>query len=251
MPANDAPRAYGASDPIGDAFAARRPTPAPFMPSSAPAVRPTPGSGMRSPVGTPAAGQRLQTPPAQPRMATPPAAQPRVATPPASPRVPTPMATPRMVTPAMGSPAPGASLPPLRTTPRTPWQASSAITLPPMSMPPTSVPPVSVPPVTPPAPSPAPVSTPAATAPAVTPAGGGERRPINPFLARDPAFAQRDSRARSCRTWWRIILQNIPKVWRRERSRSSSGTRSRRATRSMLRRWEPTSRARRRTFRSR
>lgn len=150
------------TDPIGDAFA---PRPAPFIPT--------------------------HTPRQTPRVATPPAA-PRVATPPAAPRIPTPSATPTL----------GASLPPLRpmpAAPRTPWQPMPAA--PPAAAP---VKTVSVPAVTPPhvwsAPAPArPAETPATPATPVVPASPpapGERRPINPFLTRDPGLrAKRLARA--------------------------------------------------------
>ena len=153
------------SDPIGQAFAPRRQTPAPFMPASTNAAPPT--------------AVPRPTPP------TPSFAMP-VRTPSPSPRIPTPAAAPRVTTPAATSPALGASLPPLRSTPHTPWLPAP---IQPISKAQT---PVSVPPMTPAAPSPvAPVST----APASPPAPG-ERRPINPFLARDPGLrAKRLARA--------------------------------------------------------
>jgi predicted Zn finger-like uncharacterized protein len=189
--------AQAASDPIGDAFAPRRPTPAPFVPQQAPA-RSTPAQPAAA-MRTPPATQRVPTPVAQPRVPTPvatprvqtPAASARVPTPAAAPRIPTPPVNPRMTTPPMPSPALGASLPPLRPTPRTPWQPAAAI-------PATPAAPVSVPAFTPPSVPPvAAPATPAANASsaAATPAAG-ERRPINPFLARDPGLrAKRLARA--------------------------------------------------------
>lgn len=173
------------SDPIGDAFA---PRPAPFIPTHTPRQAP--------PVPTPPTAPRVPTPVAQPRVPTPAPAQPRVPTPPARPRMPTPPAN-RPVSPTLQSPNLGASLPPLRptpATPRTPWQPMTAV--PPAPKP---VPPVSVPPITPPSASVAPAraATPAQATPAApTPPAPGERRPINPFLARDPGLrAKRLARA--------------------------------------------------------
>ena len=92
-----------------------------------------------------------------------------------------------------------ATLPPLRPTPRSPWPSVPSPT------------PVSVPAVTPPTPAPVTHRPPVTPAPAVhtpstfTPTTGaashatpapGERRPINPFLARDPSLrAKRLARA--------------------------------------------------------
>jgi predicted Zn finger-like uncharacterized protein len=201
-----------ASDPIGDAFAPRRSTPAPFIPqqSSARATPQQSAAGAR----TPASVQRVQTPPAQTRVPTPvtaprvptPVTAPRVPTPVTAPRVPTPVAAPRvqtpsapariatppvstgMTTPSVASPALGASLPPRRTTPGTPWQPAAAFP----SVPPA---PVSVPAYTPP--SAPPVAAPAAAASSTAPTPvAGDRRPINPFLARDPGLrAKRLARA--------------------------------------------------------
>jgi predicted Zn finger-like uncharacterized protein len=97
-----------------------------------------------------------------------------------------------------------ATLPPLRPTPRTPWPSVPNATPPAPSPAPLAarpfVPtptPVSVPAVTPPPPAPAHVPstfTPAAAAASVP--APGERRPINPFLARDPSLrAKRLARA--------------------------------------------------------
>lgn len=112
----------------------------------------------------------------------------------------------------------GASLPPLRPTPRTAWPAvgspaagAGSPTLPepttaeqeavPALAPTTSIPAVSVPAVTPPPVQPAPpamaaASTPAAPTPGSASPAPGERRPINPFLTRDPSLrAKRLARA--------------------------------------------------------
>lgn len=191
------------TDPIGDAFAQKRPSPAPFMPAQssftppyAPFARSTPsslGTPVRTPppaprVPTPPSQARIGTPPAQPRVATPPA-QARVATPMSQPKVPTPPANPRTQTPVHPAPSLGASLPPVRSTPQTPWQPAAPA-------------PISVPPVTPPSPSPTAAaasrgpSAPGAPTPASTAPAPGERRPINPFLARDPGLrAKRLARA--------------------------------------------------------
>ncbi len=191
------------TDPIGDAFAQRRPSPAPFMPaqssfapSSVPAPRSKPssfGTPVRTPppaqrVPTPASQARIGTPPAQPRVATPPA-QARVPTPMSHPRAPTPPANPRGQTPVHPTPSLGASLPPLRSTPQPPWQPATPAT-------------ISVPAVTPPSPSPTPAaasrapSTPGAPTQTSSAPAPGERRPINPFLARDPGLrAKRLARA--------------------------------------------------------
>jgi len=163
-------------DPMGDAFAQRRTPPGPFVP---PQRRPTPPMASR-PV----------TPISSPRVT--PAATPRVSTPPASPRVTTPPAAPRVPTPAMSSPALGASLPPMRPTPRMPAPAVTPTPPPPThrtSTPTAPVAGISVPPETPAAvPS-------GSTSPVGIPAPGA-RRPINPFLARDPSLrAKRLARA--------------------------------------------------------
>ena len=160
------------ADPIGDAFAPRRTPPGPFVP---PQRRPTPATPSR-PV----------TPISSPRVTS--AASPRVPTPSVSPRVPTPPVSPRVPTPASPAPAQGASLPPLRPTPRTPTPAVNApIAAPPRApTPPSPQEAISVPAETPPPPTAAPVGTPAP----------GARRPINPFLARDPSLrAKRLARA--------------------------------------------------------
>jgi predicted Zn finger-like uncharacterized protein len=127
----------------------------------------------------------------------------------------TPVATPRYspARPTQHTPPRPAALPPLRPTPRTPWPPVSAA--PPASQTPPSarpfVPsptPVSVPAVTPPPPAPvirrASASAAQTHIPSTfTPVAGargvpapGERRPINPFLARDPSLrAKRLARA--------------------------------------------------------
>ena len=154
------PRRPTPADAMGDAFAQPRPQGGPFMP----------GQSRR----TPAQGSRPITPAMSPRV--------------------TPQATPRARTPQSPSPGLGAALPPLRPTPRA---ATPAVrTTPPFPGPAAAAPPspapVSVPADTPP-PSPAsPVSAPAAAAPPEA----GARRPINPFLARDPSLrAKRLARA--------------------------------------------------------
>ena len=176
------------ADAMAAAFSERRPKPGPFMPGS--------------PRTTPATQPRQATPPAQSRV-TPPS-QPRV-TPAMQPRVPTP-------------PQPmGAQLPSTRPTPRGPSPSfRTPIAQPGAASPVAPQAPISVPPVTPPsqlqppaAPTPA---SPAPAAPAMqTPAAQssaapaaaapaqqatGTRRPINPFLARDPSLrAKRLARA--------------------------------------------------------
>ncbi len=157
------PRATETVDALGAAFGAR-PTPPPFVPGRAP---------------------RQQTPPrptpAAPRLATPPrpAAPVRNPTPPRA----TPV-TPARPAPAALSPTPGASLP-SRPTPPAAW-APLPVATPAAPRPAT---PVSVPPVTPAHPvAPAAPASESATAP--------NRRPINPFLARDPSLrAKRLARA--------------------------------------------------------
>src|SRR6185503_16607334 len=163
-------------DPLGDAFGTRRTPPGPFVPPQKRA--------------TPAAPARPVTPISSPRM-----------TPAASPRVPTPPVNPRVPTPSVASPAQGASLPPLRPTPRTPTPAVNI----PVSTPPRAPTPpapqaaISVPAETPPSPSvnatePASVSGQSGAQPGAP--APGARRPINPFLARDPSLrAKRLARA--------------------------------------------------------
>lgn len=161
------------ADAMSDAFSQKRPTPGPFVP---PARRPTPAQP-----SAPASAPMRHTPPT-----------PQRATPAPSPRV-TPAATPRVtpITPQRATPAvPSAALPPRPT--------------PPAQM---AAPPISVPAVTPPAPSsatsPTPVipissAAPAASTPSSAPApqAASGRRPINPFLARDPSLrAKRLARA--------------------------------------------------------
>lgn len=181
MPAESGVRARKTpSDPIGDAFA---PRPAPFIPTSTPPYQAPRGGTPARPAPaqrTPHAAPRIPTPVAQPRIPTPAPAQARIQTPPAQPRILTPPVN-RQVT-AAPAPALGASLPPLRptpATPRTPWQ------------PMTPVPHVSVPAITPPS-----GSAPAAPSAGSASPAPGERRPINPFLARDPGLrAKRLARA--------------------------------------------------------
>ena len=164
-----------ASDAVGDAFAPRRTPPGPFIPP-----------------------QRQKTPSVPSRPVTP-ISSPRV-TPAAGPRVPTPPVSPRMPTPAVPSPAQGASLPPLRPTPRMP---SPAVNIPVPTSPRelTPQPPqaaVSVPAETPPAQMPAAQPAAPAVSPPAQPGSPapGARRPINPFLARDPSLrAKRLARA--------------------------------------------------------
>lgn len=162
---------------MDEAFASRPAQPGPFMP---PRPRtPTPQVSSRV---TPISSARV--------------------TPPQAPRVPTPSA-----------PRPGATLPPLRPTPRAPIPAfvpPPIVASPPAPAPrvatpqapapaaPTPVaeaPAISVPPVTPPPPPQASVPVPPAAPAAVAPDTSG-RRPINPFLARDPSLrAKRLARA--------------------------------------------------------
>jgi predicted Zn finger-like uncharacterized protein len=132
-------------------------------------------------------------------------------------------ATPTHMPPAQRQPTPTrpATLPPLRPTPRTAWPSVATPSGPSPAAPPPStsglplatrpfIPsqtPISVPPVTPPPPRPvtprSPAhATPAASSqvppsrPAATQPAPGERRPINPFLARDPGLrAKRLARA--------------------------------------------------------
>ncbi len=109
-----------------------------------------------------------------------------------------PTAPPRTATPPRPmTPPRSAALPQLRPTPRTPWPSVATPSAPaPVTQPPqtfrSSETPVSVPAVTHPPP------TTAATYGARTPAppAPGERRPINPFLSRDPGLrAKRLARA--------------------------------------------------------
>ncbi|HEX6576460.1 MAG TPA: zinc-ribbon domain-containing protein [Gemmatimonadaceae bacterium] len=171
------------ADAMTAAFAERRPQPGPFVPSGR---RPTP------------AAPRPVTPIATPRM-----------TPPASPRVPTPpqpfgaqlppRPTPRAAAPAIRTPAPQPRVP-------TPPASQQAISVPPVTPP--AAPAAPTPPAprpvleTPQAPAPAPMqamtpSTPPLPSPAgASPAPASGRRPINPFLARDPSLrAKRLARA--------------------------------------------------------
>lgn len=111
------------------------------------------------------------------------------------------------VRPRFPTPPRPATLPPLRPTPRAPWP--SVATPPAPAQPSAAVPsgptPVSVPSYTPPAPAPVTPWAPVQPAPAASSMAGGrttpppapgERRPINPFLARDPSLrAKRLARA--------------------------------------------------------
>jgi len=159
------------ADAMSSAFGERKAQPGPFMPGLERAA--TPPRPMRT---TPQVSPRV-TPPATPRM-----------TPPASPPVQTPQSPGRSL---------GASLPPLRPTPR----ATPAVPAPPpqprVATPAAPAPAaISVPAETPPPPAPPSGSSqPAASSPAGS-AAPGARRPINPFLARDPSLrAKRLARA--------------------------------------------------------
>ena len=166
--------ACGGVIPVGmNAPAARRPTPADAMGDAFAQPRPQPG-----PFTPP---QNRRTPP-QPARPVTPAMSPRV----------TPSATPRARTPQSPSPALGASLPPLRPTPRA---ASPAVTAAPAaSAPVVPTPPAPAAPVSVPADTPAPAA--AASASGSIQPVPGTRRPINPFLARDPSLrAKRLARA--------------------------------------------------------
>ena len=152
---------------------------------AAPPRRPTPADAM----GEAFAQPRTQAGPFTPSQNRRTPVQPiRPVTPPMSPRV-TPQATPRARTPHTPSPGLGASLPPLRPTPRT--SAPAVRPTPPAPSP-------VVRSAAPPAPVSVPADTPPAPASAVSahPPAAGERRPINPFLARDPSLrAKRLARA--------------------------------------------------------
>ncbi len=166
--------------------AARRPTPADAFASAFSAPRPAaPGPFVHDKArqstpaypATPVGEARSRSTPVRP---TPPQAAPVRSTPVRS--------TP--VRPQPGAPQAtlGASLAPMRTTPKSDWPS--------IATPAASTPvPISVPPVTPPAPSqPVPVAQPTVSqSPDAAPAS---RRPINPFLARDPSLrAKRLARA--------------------------------------------------------
>jgi predicted Zn finger-like uncharacterized protein len=159
------------ADAMSSAFGERKSQPGPFMPGP----------------------ERTATPP-RPVQRTP-QVSPRVS-PPATPRV-TPPASQPIQTPQSPGRSLGASLPPLRPTPR----ATPAVPTPPAQprvATPVSPPPepVSVPAETPPSPTaatPAAVSSPSGPSSSSAP---GARRPINPFLARDPSLrAKRLARA--------------------------------------------------------
>lgn len=131
---------------------------------------------------TPITPQRAMTPP---RPMTPPRA----------------MTPPRPVTPRPMTPPRGATLPPLRPTPRTPWPTVATPSAPAPAA--SSQTPVSVPAETPPPPAPVVPQAPAQPARVASSStttqsqpAPGERRPINPFLARDPSLrAKRLARA--------------------------------------------------------
>lgn len=161
------PRPSPQVDAIGAAFGNRPPAPPPpFNPGQSRAAAPV-----------------RQTPVPQPRQ-TP-------ATPARSVPV-TPAATPRIPTPAAPAPALGAALPPLRPTPRAPWPSVPEPAAP-ISVPPVTPPSSAVRAPTPPRPAPA-IATPVAAAPVST--EPASRRPINPFLSRDPSLrAKRLARA--------------------------------------------------------
>ncbi len=125
-------------------------------------------------------------------------AQPTYRAPPMTPARPIPSAT---RTPAAGT----ATQPPQRSTPRAPWPAAEsprqtpvapsarAAAIPPLEQTQT---PVSVPPYTPPPPPPPASTAPADALPSRPLAAPAGRRPINPFLSRDPSLrAKRLARA--------------------------------------------------------
>jgi predicted Zn finger-like uncharacterized protein len=173
------------AEPMSAAFGSRPSQPGPFIPSrparaaTPPAgqspVRPTPMSSRPTPTPSQAATpQPSRTPP---RPTTPvrpmtPASTPRLNTPPAPRAATPPVAAPRVPTPAVPAPAisvPAETPPPRQATPPRPIAA----------IPPSFA---------------APPSQPAQGSPANQPTG--ERRPINPFLARDPSLrAKRLARA--------------------------------------------------------
>ncbi len=146
---------------LESAFGSRPPVPGPFIPSHPRA-------------STPARPTPARATPARPAPERP------------TPERPTPA---RVATPAANAPTLGASLPPLRTTPKSDWPS--------IATPPAPVPaPISVPAVTPAPPERAaeiPTASYSAQSSATAPAS---RRPINPFLARDPSLrAKRLARA--------------------------------------------------------
>ena len=157
------------SDPLGAAFSARPLNPRPFVPS----------------------GPGRSTPPVTPRTATPPSPSPQLGA-----SLPALRPTPRTSWPVVGTPAPGAVPAPLSE----PTVAEQAAV--PALAPTTAIPAVSVPAETPPSfqrmpalsePAPAVSSQPSPGSVAPAP---GERRPINPFLTRDPSLrAKRLARA--------------------------------------------------------
>ena len=165
------------ADAMSSAFGERKAQPGPFMPGL---ERPaTPPRSMRT---TPQVSPRV-TPPASPRV-----------TPPATPRM-TPPGSPPIHTPQSPGSSVAAALPPLRPTPRATPMVSTPPSQPRIATP---VPPpaaVSVPAETPP--SPTVDASSAASSPSASPSSApGARRPINPFLARDPSLrAKRLARA--------------------------------------------------------
>jgi predicted Zn finger-like uncharacterized protein len=157
------------ADPLGAAFTPRPLNPRPFVPS----------------------GPGRSTPPVAPRTATPPGPTPQLGA-----SLPSMRPAPRTSWPAVGTPAPGAVPSPL---PEPTIAEQEAV---PALAPTTAIPVVSVPAETPPSAHPLPslseTAAPASSHP--SPGSGapapGERRPINPFLTRDPSLrAKRLARA--------------------------------------------------------
>ncbi|MEO7501288.1 MAG: zinc-ribbon domain-containing protein [Gemmatimonadaceae bacterium] len=107
------------------------------------------------------------------------------------------------VRPRTPTPPRPATLPPLRPTPRAPWPSVATPSSPaPAQQPPSVSPFLPSPYASSPAPAPAqplgsaPASQAPVSVPRYTPPAPGERRPINPFLARDPSLrAKRLARA--------------------------------------------------------
>ncbi len=165
-----------------------RPTPSRPTPSRPTPSQQTPRTGAPGPFVPPA---RQMTPPSQPLGASLPPLRP----------------TPRTSWPVVGAPVPVA---PRAATPPSPQTAQSAPTLEeeaavPSLAPTLSIPALSVPSLTPPSRQPLPATTlpaagsppqPASATPASLPMGPGDRRPVNPFLTRDPSIrAKRLARA--------------------------------------------------------
>jgi len=153
------------ADVMSSAFGERKTQPGPYIP-----------------------GQQRTPTPARPAQRVTPQVTPRV-TPPATPRV-TPASSQPVQTPQSPGRSLGASLPPLRPTPRATPAVATPQPQPRMATPVTPAPePVSVPAETPPSSAPG-------TPPASSTVAPGARRPINPFLARDPSLrAKRLARA--------------------------------------------------------